>query len=194
MFPSRRSDCLENFVVKVFFGLFGAELFGDEHVVKILRHAGNFNPAFLRVGISVCHDDNQIFSVQRLQKLPAVRHEVAPLGKREKIPPVDFHRVCVQADGGKIAAEALGVDKILFNFAQLEAFPHLVVEDLVFAHFLLAEGKADFGERFDKRLIGAFAEVEKGIVDVNQNGVKSHSSLPVFPFFQYIIFLRFMIY
>jgi len=31
----------------------------------------------------------------------------------------------------KIAAEALGIDKILFNFAQLVALPHLVVEDFV---------------------------------------------------------------
>ena len=61
------SDLRENLVIKILLGLFGAELLGDENLIKILRHAGTFNPPLLRVGIAVCDNDDEVFPVQRLQ-------------------------------------------------------------------------------------------------------------------------------
>ena len=66
-FAAAFSDLRENLVVKILLGLFGAELLGDENVIKILRHAGTFNPPLLRVGIAVCDNDDEVFPVQRLQ-------------------------------------------------------------------------------------------------------------------------------
>ena len=66
-----------------------------------------------------------------------------------------------------VAAEALGIDKVLGNFVALKALPHLVVENLVFLHLLLAKANANLCKCFHERFKRAFPEVKERVVDVD---------------------------
>ena len=71
-------DLVEKFPV----WLLAAHLLGDEHPVKIFRHAAVGDAAGLDVGTAVRHDADLIPLVQLPQDLLAVRHEIVLQAER----------------------------------------------------------------------------------------------------------------
>ena len=86
---------------------------------------------------------------------------------------VERLRIDVQSPFGKVEPEALGENERLRDLAALECPPEPVIVDLVGRHVLPCEGNVPF-----QRLKGALPEIKKRIVNIDQNNVVAHDSLP----------------
>ena len=158
--------------------LAAAELLGDENAVEQMRKAGTRDARLLRKGVTVGDDVDPAFSVQRLEKLTAVRHKGVSFGQIQEIIMVERLRIDVQSPFGKVEPEALGENERLRDLAALECPPEPVIVDLVGRHVLPCEGNVPARKGPFQRLKGALPEIKKRIVNIDQNNVVAHDSLP----------------
>ena len=143
-----------------------------------MRKAGTRDARLLRKGVTVGDDVDPAFSVQRLEKLTAVRHKGVSFGQIQEIIMVERLRIDVQSPFGKVEPEALGENERLRDLAALECPPEPVIVDLVGRHVLPCEGNVPARKGPFQRLKGALPEIKKRIVNIDQNNVVAHDSLP----------------
>jgi hypothetical protein len=87
----------------------------------------------------------------------------------------------VAADGAEQAAEALGGEGLLRRLAAAVRGPQLVVDALVGGHCRRRAGEAEGEEGLPEGVALGPVEVEKGVVDVEENGAEAGQATATWP-------------
>ena len=169
LLPRRITQPLHAALKKGPAGLGRADLLGDEHALEISEHPRQPQPVGLLLLAGVAGHVEVVCSGEVLQQLRRSVHRDVALVEELGVPPLKGHAVGVNAQLVEDPGEADVVQPLPGETALLDLIPQPVVDVQKHREHLRPVGQAELPEARLDGGSGAFVEIQKGIVHVQQN-------------------------